>query len=89
MTYERQDRGDELVYYPSSTSHSFPLPYQMPYSAFLLNKPLKKDPDASNEQSKASSPVRNMPESSRKGDKRKSKLKWNLVCGWDASKYFL
>jgi len=70
LTYQRQDRGDEIVFYPSSTTNPFPLPYQMPYSAFLLNRPIKKESEmtTSNEQSKASSPVR---ESSRKGDKRK------------------
>ena len=73
MTYQRQDRGDEILFYPSSTGHPFLLPYQMPYSAFLLNKPIKKESETSNEQSKASSPVRQLPESSRKGDKRKSK----------------
>ena len=73
LTYQRQDRGDEIVFYPSSTTNPFPLPYQMPYSAFLLNRPIKKESvmTTSNEQSKASSPVR---ESSRKGDKRKSKF---------------
>jgi len=68
LTYQRQDRGDEIVFYPSSTTNPFLLPYQMPYSAFLLNRPIKKENETSNEQSKASSPVR---ESSRKGDKRK------------------
>ena len=73
LTYQRQDRGDELLFYPSSTSHPFLLPYQMSYSAFLLNKPVKKE-DASSEPSKASSPVRQVPESSRKGEKRKGKI---------------
>ena len=77
LTYQRQDRGDELLFYPSSTTHPFLLPYQMSYSAFLLNKPVKKE-DASSEPSKASSPVRQMqPESSsRKGEKRKG----NIIC---------
>ena len=73
LTYHRQDRGDELVFYPSSTTNPFLLPYQMPYSAFLLNKPVKRETETSNEQSKASSPVRQFGESSKKGDKRKSK----------------
>merc|ERR1719342_940091 len=71
LTYQRQDRGDELVFYPSSTTNPFLLPYQMPYSAFLLNKPVKRETETSNEQSKASSPVRQFGESSKKGDKRK------------------
>ena len=73
LTYQRQDRGDEIVFYPTSTSNPFLLPYQMPYSAFLLNKPLKKENDASNETSKASSPVRQLGEPSRRGDRKKSK----------------
>ena len=71
LTYQRQDRGDELLFYPSSTTHPFLLPYQMQYSAFLLNKPIKKETDESAEPSKASSPVRQVPESSRKGERRK------------------
>ena len=80
LTYQRQDRGDELVFYPSSTTNPFLLPYQMPYSAFLLNKPVKREAETSNEQSKASSPVRQLGESSKKGDKRKSKSKLILPC---------
>ena len=75
LTYQRQDRGDEIVFYPSSTTNPFHLPYQLPYSAFLLNKPVKRDPESSHEQSKASSPVRQVSESSKQGEKRKSKLK--------------
>ena len=78
LTYQRQDRGDEIVFYPTSTSNPFLLPYQMPYSAFLLNKPLKKENDASNETSKASSPVRQLGEPSRRGDKKKSELELAL-----------
>ena len=74
LTYQRQDRGDEIVFYPTSTSNPFLLPYQMPYSAFLLNKPLKKENDASNEHSKASSPVRQLGEPGRKGERKKSEF---------------
>jgi len=68
-TYQRQDRGDELVFYPSSTTAPFQLPYEMPYSLFSGAKPLKKETaDNSRDQSKASSPVRNL------GSKDKRKI---------------
>ena len=74
LTYQLQDRGDEIVFYPSSTTNPFYLPYQLPYSAFLLNKPVKRDPESSHDQSKASSPVRQSSETSKQGEKRKSRF---------------
>jgi len=71
LTYQRQDRGDEIVFYPSQTTNPFHLPYQLPYSAFLLNKPVKREPESSHDQSKASSPVRQSSETSKQGEKRK------------------
>ena len=35
-TYQRHDRGDEFVFYPSSTTAPFLLPYEMPYNTYKL-----------------------------------------------------
>eukprot|EP00092_Neocalanus_flemingeri_P026768 GFUD01029020.1.p1 GENE.GFUD01029020.1~~GFUD01029020.1.p1 ORF type:complete len:1351 (-),score=455.67 GFUD01029020.1:27-4079(-) len=70
-TYQRQDRGDELVFYPTSTTAPFYLPYEMPYSTFLGTKPGKRDTDTSRDQSKASSPVRQLVGPAGKKGKRK------------------
>lgn len=69
-TYQRQDRGDELVFYPTSTTAPFILPYELPYSAFLPNKPGKRDTDTSRDQSKASSPVRQLSGPAKKGKRK-------------------
>ena len=75
-TYQRQDRGDEHVFYPNHTSAPFLLPYEMPYGTFLPGKagatsrreetPLSC---SSRSQSKATSPVRGT--IGRKGKSRK------------------
>ena len=36
MTYQRQDQGEEFLYYPEPKS--FPLPYEMPISTFYPRK---------------------------------------------------
>jgi len=68
-TYQRQDRGDELVFYPSSTTAPFLLPYEMPYNTFQASKSSRRDTDTSRDQSKASSPVRQLGSIARKGRK--------------------
>jgi len=68
-TYQRQDRGDELVFYPSSTTAPFLLPYEMPYNTFQVSKSGRRDTDTSRDQSKASSPVRQLGSVVRKGRK--------------------
>jgi len=68
-TYQRQDRGDELVFYPSSTTAPFLLPYEMPYNTFQASKSSRRDTDTSRDQSKASSPVRQLGSLGRKGRK--------------------
>ena len=77
-TYQRQDRGDELIFYPSSTTAPFALPYEMPYATFLPGKagtvsrreetPLSC---SSRSQSKATSPVRQCGTPGRKAKSRK------------------
>jgi len=77
-TYQRQDRGDELIFYPSSTTAPFVLPYEMPYGTFLPGKtgavsrreetPLSC---SSRSQSKATSPVRQCGTPGRKAKSRK------------------
>jgi hypothetical protein len=61
-TYQRQDRGDEIIFYPASNSVPFLLPYEMPYSFFVPGKAGERRRDetplGSRPQSKASSPVR-------------------------------
>jgi len=69
-TYQRQDRGDELVFYPTSTTAPFILPYEMSYSTFLSSKPGKSHTDTSREQSKASSPVRQLGGPAKKGKRQ-------------------
>jgi len=68
-TYQRQDRGDELVFYPTSTTAPFLLPYEMPYNTFQSSKPGRRDTDTSRDQSKASSPVRQLGSLNKKGRK--------------------
>jgi len=69
-TYQRQDRGDELVFYPTSTTAPFLLPYEMPYNTFQSSKSGRRDTtDTSREQSKASSPVRQLGSIVKKGRK--------------------
>ena len=68
-TYQRQDRGDELVFYPSSTTAPFLLPFEMPYNTFQVSKSGRRDTDTSRDQSKASSPVRQLGSVVRKGRK--------------------
>ena len=69
-TYQRQDKGDELIYYPSSTTVPFTLPYEMPYATFQPPKFGRKEADTSRDQSKASSPVRQIG-ATKKGRKSK------------------
>lgn len=72
VTYQRQDRGDEMVYYPNATQVPFLLPYQMSYSSFMPPKLNKKgDTDVSRPESKASSPSRTVGKSPSKKSKRK------------------
>jgi len=68
-TYQRQDRGDELIFYPSSTTAPFLLPYELPYNTFQPCKSGRRDTDTSRDQSKASSPVRQLGSLARKGRK--------------------
>jgi len=69
-TYQRQDRGDELVFYPTSTTAPFLLPYEMPYNTFQSSKSGRRDTtDTSRDQSKASSPVRQLGSAVKKGRK--------------------
>lgn len=76
-TYQRQDRGDELVFYPASTSAPFQLPYEMNYNLFMPGKAAaagrrEETPLSSAQASKAASPVRQSgPSSGRKGRSRK------------------
>ncbi len=39
QTYSRQDRGDDIVYYPESKIFPFALPYELPLSTFLPQRP--------------------------------------------------
>ena len=39
QTYSRQDRGEDLVFYPETKSFPFRLPYELPYSTFMPYKP--------------------------------------------------
>ena len=75
-TYQRQDRGDELVFYPTSNTAPFLLPYEMPYAAFQQAKPGKRDTDTSRDQSKASSPVRQLGGLAAAKKGRKSKFRF-------------
>jgi len=68
-TYQRQDRGDEIIYYPSSTGAPFQLPYEMPYVTFQPPKYGRRDTDTSRDHSKASSPVRQLGSFTKKGRK--------------------
>merc|ERR1719186_481928 len=38
QTYSRQDRGDEIMFYPDIVGAPFLLPYEMSYASFLPNK---------------------------------------------------
>jgi hypothetical protein len=76
-TYQRQDTGDEIVFYPTSTTAPFLLPYELPYALFLPGKAGDKTrrdetPLCSRPQSKAASPVRQpAPSTTRKAKSRK------------------
>ena len=70
-TYQRQDRGDEIIYYPSSTGAPFQLPYEMPYVTFQPPKYGRRDTDTSRDHSKASSPVRQLGSFTKKGRQSK------------------
>lgn len=77
-TYQRQDKGDEIVFYPTSTTAPFLLPYELPYAMFLPVKNGDKSrqsetPLGSRSQSKAPSPVRQTAStiSNKKGKSRK------------------
>jgi len=39
QTYSRQDRGEDVVFYPETKTFPFPLPYELPYSTFMPYKP--------------------------------------------------
>ena len=39
QTYSRQDRGDDVVYYPDSKIFPFSLPYELPLSTFMPYRP--------------------------------------------------
>jgi len=47
QTYTRQDGGDDYVFYPETRSFPFPLPYELPYSTFMPEKPDIKIEDPS------------------------------------------
>ena len=74
-TYQRQDRGDELIFYSASTSAPFLLPYELPYASFMPSKAgsARRDdtPLGSRPQSKAASPVRQSGPPPRKAKSRK------------------
>ena len=84
-TYQRQVRGDELVFHPSSTTAPFVLPYEMPYASFLPGKSRAVSRKetllscSSRSQSKATSPMHQSGTSGRK-------LKSHKVSETDSSK---
>jgi antitoxin component of MazEF toxin-antitoxin module len=53
QTYTRQDKGDEILFYPDN--QSFPLPYEMPMSTFYPKKDFKKSLFGGSEKTRAGS----------------------------------
>jgi len=42
QTYSRQDRGEEIMFYPDIVGAPFLLPYEMSYASFLPSKPMSQ-----------------------------------------------